>query len=103
MEETQLSAYAEAGVDLFLLDRVGEGRLGSTGRQIEDETLVAFRQLLPPRPWLIAGGIDSASVRARLELSGAVGVDVFSSVRDGGRVDASRVAALVAAARGEAT
>ena len=100
MEEAQLSAYAEAGVDMFLLDRVGDGRVGSTGQTLDDATLTAFRGLRPPRPWLIAGGIGAAEVRGRLLVSGAAGIDVFSSVRDGEGIDGARVAALVAAARG---
>ncbi|HUS67506.1 MAG TPA: hypothetical protein VMZ28_23375 [Kofleriaceae bacterium] len=103
MEEAQLAAYADAGVDLFLLDRVGEGRLGSTGHGLDDATLTAFRALRPPRPWLIAGGLRAADVGERLALSGAAGVDVFSSVRSEAGIDAGRVTALVAAVRGGAT
>jgi indole-3-glycerol phosphate synthase len=104
IEGPHLAEYAEAGVDLFLLDRVGDGRVGSTGEPIDGETIAAFERLSPPRPWLLAGGLDAASVAGKLHGSGALGVDVLSSVREGGArdrpIDPARVTDFVRAVRG---
>lgn len=52
-----------------------------------------------PLPWILAGGLDPANVRAAIDGSGAAAVDVASGVeRERGIKDASLIQAFIAAA-----
>lgn len=108
VERGLVPAYERAGVDVFLLDRVGaDGRVGSTGTQLPEAEALALLPLLH-RPFLLAGGISAANrddypgVAAH---PGFLGIDVDTAVRDAaGRFDAGAVSAMAAAwgtARGE--
>ena len=53
-----------------------------------------------PLPWILAGGLDPANVRAAIDASGAPAVDVASGVeREHGVKDAGLIQAFIAAAR----
>lgn len=53
-----------------------------------------------PRPWLLAGGLDPANVRAAIAASGAPAVDVASGVeRERGVKDTGLIQAFIAEAR----
>jgi indole-3-glycerol phosphate synthase len=99
LEAGQFDAYAAAGCDGFVIDRVVPGRLGSTGQPIDPDVLAALCRDGLPRPYLLGGGVDAHNVGERLSSSGAVGVDVCSSVRNERGIDAARVEAFLAAAR----
>jgi phosphoribosylanthranilate isomerase len=102
-EQRFLRSYRRAGVDVFLLDAVGEdGAVGSTGRQIDPAVALAVADAADA-PFLLAGGISAhnaerfAAVRAHPRF---LGVDVDSSARDAaGGFTAERVAAIRAAWR----
>lgn len=54
----------------------------------------------PPKPWLLAGGLDPGNVAGALAASGARGVDVSSGVEHApGRKDPARIHAFVRAVR----
>ena len=94
-----LDAYASL-VDLLLVD----GRVPGSG---EAWNYAELRALLDDDgsfdgvPVLVAGGLSADNVARALELSGAAGADVASGVETEGVMDAERIAAFVAAARGE--
>lgn len=99
VEQTHLGNYAEAGVDFFIVDRVGEdGALGSTGKTIDTAALESFRAHKScETPVLVAGGVDVGNVVALMTAVGAVGIDVSTSVRRDGGVDIQEVGALIEA------
>lgn len=97
-EQRLLRSYRRAGVDVFLLDAVGQdGAVGSTGREIDPAVALSVADAADA-PFLLAGGISArnaewfAPVRAHPRF---LGVDVDSSARDAaGRLAAARVAAI---------
>ncbi len=97
-EQRLLRSYRRAGVDLFLLDAVGEdGGVGSTGRELDPAVVLAIADEVDA-PFLLAGGISPhnaerfAAVRAHPHFAG---VDVDTAARDAdGRFTSARVAAI---------
>ena len=98
-ERAYLDAYADAGVDFFILDRVGDdGALGSTGQVIDPDALTSFREEVRCSvPVLVAGGVQTENVRDLMAAAGAAGIDVSSSVRDDSGIAMQKVAALIEA------
>ena len=98
VEQANLDSYCDAGVDFFIVDKVGDdGALGSTGETIELDALKAFREMMQCAvPVLVAGGVKVSNVRELMQAAGAVGIDVSSSVRNHSGVDADKVAELLA-------
>ncbi|MDQ3577754.1 MAG: N-(5'-phosphoribosyl)anthranilate isomerase [Actinomycetota bacterium] len=63
VERPLVGAYERAGTDLFLLDTLTEdGRVGSTGRQLDAADALAVAELTH-RPFLLAGGLSSDNRR----------------------------------------
>lgn len=69
----QLSEYAEA--DALLLDGHAPGELGGSGTVIEAEALPSL-----PRPWLLAGGLNTSNVTELVQRWRPDAVDVSSGV-----------------------
>ncbi|MEV7780739.1 N-(5'-phosphoribosyl)anthranilate isomerase [Kitasatospora sp. NPDC088351] len=97
-ERSLIAAYERAGTDLFLLDAVAEdGRIGSTGRQVDRGAVLEIADRIS-RPFLLAGGISAGNregYRAVVEHPLFLGIDVDTAARDpAGRLRADRVTAV---------
>ena len=95
--EQQIDEYLAAGVDLILLDKLdkthSDGNLESV--TIPPDELAAFHSRHPGQPILVAGGINAENAAEMMAVSGAVGVDVCSSVRREGLIRRELVAQLM--------
>lgn len=85
LERPLIGAYERAGTDLFLLDTLtDEGRVGSTGHQLDPADALAVAELTH-RPFLLAGGLsprnyhDFDAVAAHPHYAG---IDVDTAARD---------------------
>lgn len=84
-------------VDGFLIDTAKAGLLGGTGETFDWSLL---KQLHPPRPLIVAGGLTADNVRGLLAAHDPWGVDVSSGVESApGQKDAQRLSAFIAAVR----
>jgi phosphoribosylanthranilate isomerase len=103
--EVSLREAEEAGAcaDALLLDSgnpdLAVKELGGTGRRHDWAISRRIREEAPV-PLFLAGGLAAANVRAAIEEVGPYGLDVCSGVRTGGSLDASKLAAFMAATRG---
>ncbi|GGQ86193.1 phosphoribosylanthranilate isomerase [Couchioplanes azureus] len=93
-----IDAYLRAGTDLFLIDAAtGDGRLGSTGRRVAADQVLALADRCGA-PFLLAGGID-ARLGTHEPVAGHPlfhGVDVDTGARDtAGRLDRGRITDIV--------
>jgi phosphoribosylanthranilate isomerase len=93
---------AQQESDALLLDSgnadLAVKELGGTGRVHDWATSARIREAVVV-PLFLAGGLRPDNVRQAIEEVGPFGLDVCSGVRTGGRLDASKLAALLAAAR----
>ncbi len=64
-------------IDTLLLDAYHPQQLGGTGKTLDWQRLQTFR---PPCPWLLAGGLTPANVRAALQWVQPHGIDLSSGV-----------------------
>ncbi|AFY76992.1 MAG: phosphoribosylanthranilate isomerase [Hydrococcus sp. C42_A2020_068] len=88
---SEIDAYCDR-VDTLLLDAYHPQLLGGTGETLDWETLAQFR---PPRPWLLAGGLNPDNVLDALKLLNPSGIDLSSGVeRSAGDKDLARVERL---------
>ena len=93
-------AAAEGAADMVLVDaKPPEGAALPGGNGVGfDHALIAGRAWA--KPWMLAGGLDPATVAEAVRLTGARQVDVSSGVESApGVKDPERIAAFVAAAR----
>ena len=94
-----IPAYANY-VHAFLLDSGRPGalipELGGTGRA-HDWAISAMFVRASPRPVFLAGGLNAGNVGEAIERVRPFGVDLCSSVRSAGHLDATKLAAFVAA------
>lgn len=99
VEQAHLGKYVEAGVDYFIVDRIGDdGALGSAGKAIDTAALKSFRaQTSFDVPVLVAGGVGPGNVAELMTAAGAVGIDVSTSVRGNEGVELNKVRALIEA------
>ena len=90
-------------VDAILLDsgnqQLAVKELGGTGRRHDWAISRRIRETVGV-PVYLAGGLNAANVREAIEMVGPFGVDVCSGVRTEGRLDAGKLAALMAAVWG---
>lgn len=73
--------------------------LGGTGRAHDWAVSAAIVQDVAPLPVLLAGGLHAGNAAAAVRTVRPAGVDLCSGVRTGGRLDAIKLAAFVAALR----
>lgn len=95
-----LAAQVES--DALLLDSgnadLAVKQLGGTGRVHDWVTSARIRAAIDV-PLFLAGGLRSDNVAAAIRDVGPFGLDICSGVRTGGRLDAAKLQALIAAAR----
>jgi phosphoribosylanthranilate isomerase len=72
----QLSTYYDC-IDTILLDAYHPQLLGGTGKTLAWESLKNFS---PPRPWLLAGGLNPENINQALEQLNPDGLDISSGV-----------------------
>jgi phosphoribosylanthranilate isomerase len=88
-------------VDALLLDsgnpKLAVKELGGTGRRHDWRLSREIRERAPV-PLYLAGGLVPGNVREAIESVGPFGLDVCTGVRTAGALDASKLAAFVAAA-----
>ncbi len=101
--EDRLAEYLDAGADLILLDRRKNSATGQAESHatIPAADLLGFRERHPDVPVLVAGGVSSTNAQQLLAASGAVGIDVCSSVRKGDAIAEELVAGLLKQVSGE--
>jgi phosphoribosylanthranilate isomerase len=89
-------------VDALLLDSgnpaLAVKELGGTGRTHDWATSARIRQAVQPRPLWLAGGLRADNVAHAVARVAPHGVDLCSSVRSEGRLDAAKLTAFMAAA-----
>ncbi len=100
-EESVDEACAVAGlIDTLLLDSgnplLPVKQLGGTGR-VHDWSYSRRIREIAGVPVLLAGGLHPGNARAAIDLVGPAGLDVCSGLRTGGRLDAGKLAAFIAA------
>lgn len=90
-------------VDAILLDsgnpRLAVKELGGTGRTHDWRLSRRIRDAVHPRPLWLAGGLHAANVGAAIAAVRPHGLDLCSSVRSGGKLDAAKLHAFMAAVR----
>lgn len=91
-------------VDAVLLDSgnpaLAVKQLGGTGRTHDWAMSRRIRDALHPLPVWLAGGLHAGNAAAAVQQVRPHGLDLCSGVRTGGRLDAAKLEAFVAAARG---
>lgn len=89
-----LQAWAEACA-MFALD---SGFAGGGSGQVQDWSLL--EGLRPPRPWLLAGGLNAGNVGQAIASCQPDGVEFNSGIEyDGGKKDREKMAAAIAAVK----
>ena len=100
-ESIEEASGAAPLVDLLLLDsgnpRLPVRELGGTGREHDWSFSRRIRDSAGV-PVLLAGGLHPGNARAAIEAVAPAGLDVCSGLRTGGRLDAGKLAAFLAAA-----
>jgi len=93
-------------VDAILLDSGNPAaavkELGGTGRVHDWRSSRRIRDAVHPLPLFLAGGLSADNVAEAIRTVQPHGLDLCSSVRRDGRLDAERLAAFMAAVRGAA-
>lgn len=88
-------------VDALLLDsgnpKAAVKELGGTGRTHDWQLSRRIRDAVHPLPLWLAGGLNAANVAEAVQRVRPGGVDLCSSVRSAGRLDAARLQAFMAA------
>lgn len=92
-ETRDLAGLERYPVDGLLLDARSAGRYGGTGQRFDWSILDGYH---PPRPLLLAGGLDPGNVAAAVRQVRPFAVDVSSGVESApGIKDADRIARFV--------
>lgn len=90
-------------VDAILLDsgnpNLAVKQLGGTGRTHDWTLSRRIRDAIAPKPLWLAGGLNADNVAEAIVAVQPHGVDLCSSLRSDGALDATKLAALVAALR----
>jgi tryptophan synthase alpha subunit len=95
--EEWIDEVFSAGADFILLDKLAKSAATSAGppATIPPDDLVAFRKRHPGRLTIVAGGVSAGNCSLLMAASGAIGVDVCTSVRRDGLVQSQLVASLI--------
>lgn len=100
LEAGFIDAYVRAGVDDFIVDSfVSRESAGSTGVRVAPQVVRALARRLAPRRLMLAGGVN-AQMLAETVCAEVCGIDVDTAARGPLGIVRSKVAELVAAARG---
>ncbi|NLC06970.1 MAG: phosphoribosylanthranilate isomerase [Syntrophomonadaceae bacterium] len=94
-----IAAYLEAGADAILLDSAQKNKVGSTGQVADFAIARQIRDVVWPRPFILAGGLQAKNVANALQKVEPYGVDVFSGVNREGYLDPQKVQEFVEAVR----
>ncbi|MCM2275728.1 MAG: phosphoribosylanthranilate isomerase [Candidatus Didemnitutus sp.] len=87
--------------ETFLLDTFHAEKFGGTGETGDWEKFQRHRLTHPGRNWVLSGGLNPGNVRAAVQATGAVRIDVNSGVETApGVKDAAKLTTLVAALQG---
>ena len=89
-DAASLAAAAKSPADLVLLD----SGAGGTGTVFNWKLLQSF-----PRPYILAGGLDTVNVAVAIARLHPQGVDVSSGIETNGKKDPAKMAAFAAAVR----
>ena len=94
--ETEISRWAESGVDAVLLDAAVAGEFGGTGKSLDWHWVPKIKS---PVPIILAGGLTAQNVADAIRISKVEIVDVASGVESSpGRKDSSLVQQFVESA-----
>lgn len=96
---TYAAEYVRAGADAILLDSFGSGKVGATGRTVDFDTAFRVCEAIRPCPLILAGGLSPSNVSEAIRKVRPYGVDAFSSVTAGRRLDPRRVRSFIQAVR----
>ena len=95
-KDDQIGDYLAAGADFILIDTLEKtGGAGNESGTIPLDELAAFRERHHGQPILVAGGVTAQNVSELIAASGAVGVDVCSSLHRDGAIRPELVAQLM--------
>ena len=97
LKENLLPEYLDSGANFILLDKLekADQDCRDDGGPIASSDLAQFRDRHPNTPLMIAAGVNRENVTSLIDSSGAVGIDVCSSVRRDGLICHKLVAELV--------
>jgi phosphoribosylanthranilate isomerase len=95
--EELIDEYLSAGADFILLDKLAKSAATDAGppASIPPDDLAAFRKRHPGRLVIVAGGVSAGNCSVLMAASGAIGVDVCTSVRRDGLMQPQLVATLI--------
>ena len=101
LEASLVRSYEKAGVDVFLFDSAtDDGRIGSTGRPLDNEVVTVLANRLA-QPFILAGGINSENWRAHANLIRHprwLGIDLDTNARGrDGRLRPEKIETIVQA------
>ena len=94
-----IRSYLDAGVDAILLDTYSNGKVGSTGRTSDLKTASCIRDMIQPKPFIIAGGLNAGNVADVIKGVKPFAVDVYSGVNRQGSLDPQKVREFVEAVK----
>jgi len=89
-----LAGVGDIACDLLLLDAYKDSLAGGTGEVFDWKLLQGF-----PRPYILAGGLNTDNLRTAVEICRPYGVDVSSGVETGGFKDREKIRDFVQTAR----
>lgn len=82
LEESMIERFMDAGVDHFLLDSYASRTgIGSTGKTIQNPTLVRYLNILNA-PAFVAGGINDENITELIKTKNVCAVDIDSYVKN---------------------
>lgn len=92
VRDTQsLAGLEQIDCDYLLFDTYAPGQYGGTGQRFD----VALSGVNIPKPYFVAGGLDSANVADVIKNTNAFAVDVSGGVETNGFKDKEKIAAFI--------
>lgn len=83
---SQVQTYLDHGSDAILIDSGAGGKYGSIGQVVDMQLAHRVRDAAFPRPFILAGGLNSDNVASAIKEVQPYAVDVFSGIREAGRL-----------------